>query len=314
MPKAAIKNSIQLLSSLVFVTGLLLSTVPSAHAQASSDICAGEECQAKIAKLKKLALNGSPQAQFILGTMYEFGEGVEVDTDIALRYYQMAIKNRNAKAMYQMSAILYDGRYGEQDLQEAQELLERAADLGLPIAMVDLAKQMLVDAPEAQADVIWELLTEAAERNNYEARYLASLLSLNKAFPHALPTDEIIEQLDFLARRDYRDAGEYLAQLQQKQREQGQLVSAATRRPSPADSQNVERISVTGQKISLEFLLDVAIDSIDAIGIYDGNSTVSRLPGRACTKWSNPPCRTSSPGILTGTAAGDAAAPADAGN
>lgn len=315
MSYVAVKSAVQLCSSLVLATGLLLSAVPTAHAQASSDICAGEECQAKIAKLKKLALNGSPQAQFILGTMYEFGEGVEVDTDIALRYYQMAIKNRNAKAMYQMSAILYDGRYGEQDLQEAQELLERAADHGLPIAMVDLAKQMLVDAPEAKADVIWELLTEAAERNNYEARYLASLLSLNKAFPHALPTDEVIEQLDFLARRDYRDAGEYLAQLKQSQQENGQLASnQTTRRPSPADTQNVERISVTGQKISLDFLLDVAIDSIDALGIYDGNSTVSRLPGRACTKWSNPPCRTSSPGILTGTAAGDAATPADAGN
>jgi TPR repeat protein len=310
----AVKASVQLIGSLAFTAGLLLAAPASVQAQASSAVCQGEECQAKIAKLKKLALNGSPQAQFILGTMYEFGEGVEVDTDIALRYYQMAIKNRNAKAMYQMSAILYDGRYGEQDLDEAQELLERAADHGLPVAMVDLAKQMLVDAPEAQADVIWELLTEAAERNNYEARYLASLLSLNKAFPHALPNDEIIEQLDFLARRDYRDAGEYLAQLQQKQNNEGQLASAETRRPSPADTQNVERISVTGQKISLEFLLDVAIDSIDAIGIYDGNSTVSRLPGRACTKWSNPPCRTSSPGILTGTAAGDAGAPADAGN
>ncbi len=314
MAHKAVKASVQLIGSLAFTAGLLLAAPASVQAQASSAVCQGEECQAKIAKLKKLALNGSPQAQFILGTMYEFGEGVEVDTDIALRYYQMAIKNRNAKAMYQMSAILYDGRYGEQDLDEAQELLERAADHGLPVAMVDLAKQMLVDAPEAQADVIWELLTEAAERNNYEARYLASLLSLNKAFPHALPNDEIIEQLDFLARRDYRDAGEYLAQLQQKQNNEGQLASAETRRPSPADTQNVERISVTGQKISLEFLLDVAIDSIDAIGIYDGNSTVSRLPGRACTKWSNPPCRTSSPGILTGTAAGDAGASEDAGN
>ena len=107
--------------------------------------------------------------------------------------------------MYQMSAILYDGRYGEQDLQEAQELFERAADHGLPIAMVDLAKQMLVDAPERRTS--FGLLTEAAERNNYEARYLASLLSLNKAFRTPY-TDQVIEQLDFLARRDYRDAGE----------------------------------------------------------------------------------------------------------
>lgn len=310
----AVKASSHLLCGLVVMTGLLATLPTSALAQAESSVCQGEACQAKIAKLKKLALNGSPQAQFILGTMYEFGEGVDVDTEIAMRYYQMAIRNRNAKAMYQMSAILHDGRYGVTDQEEAQELLIRAADHGLPIAMVDLAKQHLVNAPEAEAATIWDLLTEAAERNNYEARYLVSLLSLNRAFPHSLSNDEVLEQLDFLARRDYRDADEYLAQLQEKQKQAGQLANVQTRRPSPADTQNVERISVTGQKISLEFLLDVAVDSIDAIGIYDGNSTVSRLPGRACTKWSNPPCRTSSPGIMTGTAAGDAGAPADAGN
>ena len=310
----AVKASSHLLCGLVVMTGLLATLPTSALGQAESSVCQGEACQAKIAKLKKLALNGSPQAQFILGTMYEFGEGVDVDTEIAMRYYQMAIRNRNAKAMYQMSAILHDGRYGVTDQEEAQELLIRAADHGLPIAMVDLAKQHLVNAPEAEADTIWDLLTEAADRNNYEARYIVSLLSLNRAFPHSLSNDEVLEQLDFLARRDYRDAGEYLAQLQEQQKQAGQLANVQTRRPSPADTQSVERISVTGQKISLEFLLDVAIDSIDAIGIYDGNSTVSRLPGRACTKWSNPPCRTSSPGIMTGTAAGDAGSPADAGN
>lgn len=314
MLKTAVTASSHLLCGLVVMTGLLGTFPMNVQAQESSSVCQGEACQAKIAKLKKLALNGSPQAQFILGTMYEFGEGVDVDSDIAMRYYQMAIRNRNAKAMYQMSAILHDGRYGITDQEEAQDLLIRAANHGLPIAMVNLAKQYLVNAPEAQADAIWELLTEAADRNNYEARYLVSLLSLNRAFPHALPNEEVLEQLDFLARRDYRDAGKYLAQLEEKQKAEGQLANAQTRRPSPADTQNVERISVSGQKISFDFLLDVAIESIDAIGIYDGNSTVSRLPGRACTKWSNPPCRTSSPGIMTGTAAGDAGAPADAGN
>lgn len=289
-----------LCSATVAASFMLVATLPQ-PVVAQDQRCVGEACDEKIAKLKRLALNGSPQAQFILGTMYEFGEGVAQDIPVAMRYYSMAISNRNAKAMYQMSAILHDGRYGEQDLEKADDYLRRAANLGLPIAMVDLAKIYLVNELETKGQDAWQLLTAAAKRNNYEARYLSARLSLDPSFPHALDDDEVIEQFDFLARRGYRDAAQHLQQLREHHPDKDERVAVAEN----PNAGNVERIEVSGERITMDVALDHAIDAIKAIGIYDGRSTGSRLPGRACTKWSNPPCFTGSPGTLTGTAGGE---------
>nr|WP_244993651.1 tetratricopeptide repeat protein [Pseudidiomarina sediminum] len=297
-----LKHFTKLLCSTAVAASFTLVAALPQQVIAQDQSCVGEACEEKIAKLKRLALNGSPQAQFILGTMYEFGEGVQQDIPIAMRYYSMAVSNRNAKAMYQLSAILEDGRYGEQDREKADDYLRRAADLGLPVAMVDLAKSYLVTDKDGKAETAWQLLTSAAKRNNYEARYLTALLSMDQTFPYALEEDETIEQLEFLTRRGYRDAETYLRKYV------AQNPSVANERVAVAANPNaagVERIEVSGQKISFDMALDYAIDSIEELGIYDGRSTTSRLPGRACTKWSNPPCQTGSPGVLTGTAAGE---------
>lgn len=271
----------------------------------------------KLASLKKLALNGAPEAQFILGTLYEFGTGVTADSEIALRYYKMAAANRHAKAMYQLSAIYSNGRFGEKDSQAAAQYLQRASDHGLPIAQVQQAKEMLAYHPEDKADAAWELLLTAAERNNYEAKYLTVLLSTDPSFPHKLNDETYAEYLTFLAKRDYQDSYMLFSKLRAAQTTASETArnesnntpveSLAMRLPKlDAD---VEVITVTAEPITFDFLVDSAIEQIKDFEIYDGNSTGSRIPGKACTRYSNPPCSYSKPGILTGTAAGGLSEP-----
>ncbi|WP_240329608.1 tetratricopeptide repeat protein [Helicobacter suis] len=79
---------------------------------------------------KKLADMGDSRGYNGLGFMYDNGEGVGQDKQMALQYYQKAIELGNAKAYANLGNMYENGDYIRQDYSKALEYYHKAADIG----------------------------------------------------------------------------------------------------------------------------------------------------------------------------------------
>ena len=77
-----------------------------------------------------LAEQGHPQAQFRLGCLYAFGQGVETDYDRALELYREAAEKGDADAQNNLGSMLALGWGTEPDPVEGLMWLEIAARTG----------------------------------------------------------------------------------------------------------------------------------------------------------------------------------------
>ena len=64
-------------------------------------------------KLKRSALAGEASAQLLFGDMYANGDGVPKDLKVALKWYQLAAKQGNAKAQTTMGLAYHLGTFNE---------------------------------------------------------------------------------------------------------------------------------------------------------------------------------------------------------
>jgi hypothetical protein len=275
--------------------------IHSAYAQS-------EDSKRQFGKIERYALNGSPEAQFALGIFYEFGEGVEANPEKALRYYKMALKNNSPKAAFHLSAKYQTGDMVEQDLEKADDLLDKAIHYGLPEAVLYKAKRLIVGYQNGDAELagneaieeIWELLNRKTVKYNSEARYFRAVLSVDKSFPRSLSSDELERELKYLHTLNYRNGSELYTALYP------QAESNTGRREAPNEP-GVERITVHGNKLELDLVLTNLVGDIKAEGLYNSNSnTGSRIPGRSCSKFSNPPCKVEAPSVIPGNDAASA--------
>src|SRR6202046_3547790 len=80
--------------------------------------------------LGQLADQGSAQAQYRLGSMYDAGRGVVQSDAEALKWYRMAAEQGNASAQYDL-ALMYDKGQGvAQNYTEAAKWYVKAANQG----------------------------------------------------------------------------------------------------------------------------------------------------------------------------------------
>eukprot|EP00475_Leptophrys_vorax_P007579 TRINITY_DN147_c0_g1_i1.p1 TRINITY_DN147_c0_g1~~TRINITY_DN147_c0_g1_i1.p1 ORF type:complete len:344 (-),score=98.34 TRINITY_DN147_c0_g1_i1:1201-2232(-) len=63
----------------------------------------------RLQKVAKLALHGNPEAQFTLAFAFDQGDGVEVNTNEALRFYTLAAQNGNASAQNNLGVLYATG-------------------------------------------------------------------------------------------------------------------------------------------------------------------------------------------------------------
>ena len=79
---------------------------------------------------KKLAKQGNASAQFSLGWMYEFGQGVPQDFKLAIAWYLKAAEHGIAGAQVNLGVMYYQGRGVPQDYSQAYHWLNLAAANG----------------------------------------------------------------------------------------------------------------------------------------------------------------------------------------
>lgn len=127
--------------------------------------------------LKPLADNGDPEAQKIMGIMYDYGHGVEKDQQEALQWYIRAAEQGNPDVQYHVGAKYFHGEGTDQDYAEAAKWWELAAAGGQVDAQFNLGLMYYRGMVKEKDDVkAAQLFREAAEQGNGDAQYVLGLL------------------------------------------------------------------------------------------------------------------------------------------
>ena len=87
---------------------------------------------------RPLAERGDANAQFSLGNMYQFGDGVVKDHKIAARWYKRAAIQGVAKAQYNLGFLFYNSQQLNRDDKAAVKWFRLAAEQGFLLAQTNL--------------------------------------------------------------------------------------------------------------------------------------------------------------------------------
>ncbi len=125
----------------------------------------------------KAAQKGFAEAQSALGRLYDAGEGVARDEDLALAWYGKAAAQGDDEAQFAL------GEHAEDDLNDkkrAQQWYEKAAAQGNADAQYRLGLLLINDDPGFERDVprAWMLLSLSAESGLDEATQARDVLEL----------------------------------------------------------------------------------------------------------------------------------------
>jgi len=122
--------------------------------------------------LKPLADNLHNMAMFYIGVMYEYGKGVEMDYDKAIKYYRDPAHQGVPEAQFNLGRLFLGNAVGvDKDVKTAFRWIERSANQGMAQAQYDLAlmyhygEGVAVDAKKA-----FELFKKSAEQGYADAK------------------------------------------------------------------------------------------------------------------------------------------------
>ena len=124
-----------------------------------------------LALWKPLADKGDAAAQFKLGVMYDYGEGVSQDHAEAAKWYQLAAEQGNAAAQNNIGVMYHKGEGVSQDDKEAMKWYRLAADQGNAAAKKNLGDMyyMQQDYDEAvkwYQSVVEQLRSQISDPDN----------------------------------------------------------------------------------------------------------------------------------------------------
>lgn len=161
----------------------------------------------------QLAAKGNhPEAQVALGQCYLEGKGVAKDENKAISWFTECAQRGNVEAMYQL-ATLFLTPGAHQNLDEAQSLLQTAAQNGHALSMLTLGKLYhegtLISKDDSKA-LYW--YSQANSHNFPEAQYELAMLLLNESWQ---TNEDPIQLLNKAAEHDYVPAQLALAKMYQ---------------------------------------------------------------------------------------------------
>ena len=128
------------LTQIVFILSLLFWP-PLVQADFQAGLAAynqGDYATA-LKEMQPLAEQGDATAQFNLGVMYNFGQGVPQDYQEAVRWYRLAAEQGYAHAQFNLGSMYANGQGVLQDYGEAAHWYRLAADQSVATAQINLA-------------------------------------------------------------------------------------------------------------------------------------------------------------------------------
>lgn len=127
--------------------------------------------------LAPLARNGDPEAQKMLGIMYDYGQGVEKDPKQALDWYIKAANQGQTSVQYQVGSKYFRGDGTTQDYAEAAKWWEMAATGGQVDAQFNLGLMYFRGLGVKQDDArAAELFRAAARQGHAHAQYSLAVM------------------------------------------------------------------------------------------------------------------------------------------
>lgn len=127
--------------------------------------------------LREAATMGDAKAQFIVGSRYVDGQGVDRDYPKAAHWYQLAAARGLAPAQYRLATLFERGKGMPQDLAAALLWYERAAEAGNVKAMHNaavIAAGNMAGAPNYDKAFRW--FKQAAERGLADSQFNLAVL------------------------------------------------------------------------------------------------------------------------------------------
>jgi uncharacterized protein len=88
---------------------------------------------------RPLAENGAAAAQYLLGTLYVEGKGVERNDTTAVMWFRRAANQGDARAQYNLGASYVEGTGVQKSEIDAAKWFQRAANQGMVFAQLNLA-------------------------------------------------------------------------------------------------------------------------------------------------------------------------------
>lgn len=185
--------------SACLVTALLMAATAAPPAEAASrkgDYFDGVEAHSAgdyataVEQWTPLAEAGDARAQYALGFLYQFGQGVERDYAQALDYFRRAARQNDPDAQYALG-MLYEQGLGtdRRDPREALQWYRRAADSGLNANAEFATARMYLKAQGTARNIeaAWGYFKSAAAKDHPAAQYaLAALYEVGAAVPEDL--------------------------------------------------------------------------------------------------------------------------------
>ena len=125
----------------LLVAALVLAFAGIARASVEEGVIAYQrgDFAAALSVLVPEAEAGDPTAQFHLGLMYDFGEGVANNFAEAARWYRKAAEQGHGDAQYNIGVLYYTGKGVTKDLAEAAKWFKLAATQGNVFAQNNMA-------------------------------------------------------------------------------------------------------------------------------------------------------------------------------
>lgn len=169
--------------SILLMSSLLLTIVPFSSSSASPTDAAVQAMErgdfgTALNELRPLAEKRDPNAQFLLGMLYDAGKGVAQDPSLAASWYRKAAEQKHLLAQVYLGVLLYSGQGVKQDYGEAARWFRTPADGGNDQAQFYLGSMYATgNGVEKEPDqAIHWLARSAAQRNTRAMGLLATEL------------------------------------------------------------------------------------------------------------------------------------------
>ena len=122
------------------IMAMMMVFTVTAHADVVKGIAAYKvgDYQTALNEFHKSADEGSADAQFYIGVLYDFGYIVEQDDQEAVKWYRRAAEQGQPDAQHNLGQMYFKGRGVEQVDQEAAVWFRRAAQQGNAIAQYNI--------------------------------------------------------------------------------------------------------------------------------------------------------------------------------
>jgi TPR repeat protein len=170
-------TSVLLAAALLFLAVSASSSIASPTDKAVDAMHKGD-FKTALDELRPLAAKNDPNAQFLLGMLYDAGKGVAQDQSVAASWYRKAAKQNHLLAQVYLGALLYSGQGVKQNYAEAARWFRTAADSGDDLAQFYLGSMYSSGKGVKQDDstaIRW-LTKSAAQRNTRAMGLLATTL------------------------------------------------------------------------------------------------------------------------------------------